>query len=84
MNPSQVFSRVWAAYDAGEIVTACAWCGRVQLDGAWFLPPPAIVDAIDIRRAFSHSICSGCAQTYPPRPASVPTVWRQPQLRGTS
>jgi hypothetical protein len=62
MNSSQVFSRVWAAFDAGEPVIACAWCGRVRLDGDWFWPPPAAVAAIDAPLAVSHSICGGCAE----------------------
>ena len=69
MNSSQVFSRVWAAFETGEIVVACAWCGRVRLNGDWFCPPPAAVAAIDARFVFSHSICGGCAETYLPPPA---------------
>jgi hypothetical protein len=84
MNSSQLFSRVWAAFEAGEILVACAWCGRVRLNGDWFRPPPAAVAAIDARLAFSHSICGGCAEVYLPPPASAPTAWSQPQRRGTS
>jgi hypothetical protein len=74
VNSNQIFSRVWAAFDEGEIMTACAWCGRVRLDGGWRRPPVAVVDAIDSRLAFSHSICDECAGAYPSPPAPVPTV----------
>jgi len=65
VNPSQVFSRVWAAFDACEIVVACAWCGRLRLDNTWLDPPAGIVDAIDGRLTLSHSICDECAEAYP-------------------
>ena len=84
MNASQVFSRVWAAFDAGEIVIVCAWCKRVRIDDAWFPPPPAVGDAMDARLPLSHSICSRCAEAYLPPPVPVTTVWSEPRLRGTS
>ena len=62
MNPSQVFSRVWSAFDDGEIMIVCAWCDRLQLDGTWVRPPRAAIAAVDAQRAFSHSICEECAQ----------------------
>jgi hypothetical protein len=69
VSSSQGFSRVWAAFDAGEVVIVCAWCGRFRLDGDWFRAPPAVVDAIDARLALSHSICSGCTEAYLAPPA---------------
>ena len=62
MNSSQVFSRVWSAFDDGEFITVCAWCKRLQLDGTWVQPPRAAIDAIDERLTFSHSICEDCAR----------------------
>ena len=62
MTPSQVFSRVWSAFDDGEIMIVCAWSERVRLDGTWVRPPRAAVDAIDARLTFSHSICEECAR----------------------
>jgi hypothetical protein len=84
VNSSEVFSRVWDAFDAGENVIVCAWCGRVRLDGDWFRTPPAAVEAIDARLAFSHSICSGCAEAYPPPSTPAPTDWSEPRPRGMS
>jgi hypothetical protein len=55
------FSRIWSAFDAGQILPACAWCGRVRIDDTWLVPSPGILAAIDERNMFSHSICDGCA-----------------------
>jgi hypothetical protein len=56
------FSRIWNAFDAGQILPACAWCGRVRIDDTWLVPSPGILAAIDQRNMFSHSICNGCAE----------------------
>jgi hypothetical protein len=37
-----------AAYEAGELVTTCAWCGRVTFDGEWVRVPHAALLAIDV------------------------------------
>ena len=55
------FSRIWTAFDAGQILPVCAWCGRVRIDDTWLVPPPGILAAIDQRNMFSHSICDRCA-----------------------
>ncbi|MBA3736009.1 MAG: hypothetical protein H0W90_12585 [Actinobacteria bacterium] len=61
LEANDIFSRIWAVYDAGNLLTTCAWCGRVQLDGEWLVPPRAALDAIDEQNVLSHSICDGCA-----------------------
>ncbi|HLY85090.1 MAG TPA: ANTAR domain-containing protein [Gaiellaceae bacterium] len=66
--------------DAGD----GTWCGRVRLDGDWFRTPPAAFAAIDAPFAFSHSICTGCAEAYLPPPTPAPTAWSEAQRRGTS
>lgn len=55
------FASMWAAFDAGAILPACAWCRRVRIDEIWVVPSPAALAAIDQRHAFSHSICEVCA-----------------------
>ncbi len=72
MDTGEVFTRVWAAFDAGEHVVVCAWCRRVQLDGDWFRLPHAAEQAIDARLVFSHGICGECADINmaPPRPST--------------
>ena len=62
MATQDVFSRIWAAYEDGDLLATCAWCGRVRIDERWLLPPPAALAAIDERNALSHSICDECAQ----------------------
>jgi len=62
MAMSDTFSRIWTAFDAGQIVPSCAWCGRVRVDETRLLPSPGILAAIDQRYMFSHSICDGCAK----------------------
>jgi hypothetical protein len=61
MDTSDAFSRIWSAFDAGHVLSSCAWCKRVRIDGTWLLPSPAALAAIDERYAFSHSVCDGCA-----------------------
>jgi hypothetical protein len=57
-----VFLRVWAVYEAGDLLAACAWCRRVRIDGTWLAPPRAALAAIDTRNTLSHSICDECAE----------------------
>jgi hypothetical protein len=38
---------VLAAYDAGDLITICAWCRRVEIDAEWNLIPRAALTAID-------------------------------------
>jgi hypothetical protein len=68
---SDMVSHLWAAFDAGQILPCCAWCGRVRIGETWLLPPAAALAAIDQRQVFSHSICDLCAQTYAERSALV-------------
>lgn len=58
-----IFARVWDAFDAGQLIPTCAWCGRVRIGGTWLLVPRAALAAIDQRLALSHSICQGCVET---------------------
>jgi hypothetical protein len=66
VDVSDTFSRIWTAFDEGQILPSCAWCGRVRIDQTWHSPSPAALAAIDQRYAFSHSICVLCAQSYAP------------------
>jgi len=61
MDRSDSFSHIWTAFDAGQILPACAWCGRVRIDDAWLVPPSGALAAIDERYTFSHSVCDRCA-----------------------
>ena len=59
--PSAVANRIFATYEAGDLITACAWCNRVEIDGDWHLAPHSALAAIDERYTLSHSICPTCA-----------------------
>jgi hypothetical protein len=61
MYADEIGRRILAAYEAGSLVTMCAWCRRVKIDGRWLAAPRAALSAIDAQYALSHSICPGCA-----------------------
>jgi hypothetical protein len=61
MVADEVTRRILATYQAGDLVTMCAWCRRVQIDGEWRLAPRAALAAIDAEYTLSHSICPACA-----------------------
>jgi hypothetical protein len=65
MDSSEVMSHILARYEAGELISTCAWCGRVAIDGEWGLPPHAALTAIDAPRTLSHSICPTCTGIQP-------------------
>jgi hypothetical protein len=71
--PAEVTARLIAIYEAGELVPACAWCGRVNLDGEWLPIPRVALDAIDAPNTLSHSICPDCLTTTPPGRRSTET-----------
>ena len=69
MVPDEVTRRILASYEAAELITARAWCRRVDLDGEWPLVPRAALAAIDQRHSLTHSICPSCADRLTPRVA---------------
>ncbi len=60
MIAGEITRRILATYEAGEPITMCAWCRRVELDGEWVLPPQAALAAIEAEYTLSHSICPEC------------------------
>lgn len=60
MFGSDVANRMIELYDAGGRITMCAWCGRVDIDGEWLIPPQATLAEIDAPSTLSHSICPKC------------------------
>lgn len=69
MVPDEVTRRILARYEAAELITACAWCRRVDFDGSWPLVPRAALAAIDQHNTLTHSICPSCAAGFPSRAA---------------
>jgi hypothetical protein len=59
MVPDDVFRRIFAGYDAGELITTYAWCRRVDLDGSWLQAPRMALAAVD-EYAFSHGPRAAC------------------------
>ena len=53
--------RILATYEAGDLISTCAWCERVAIGGEWVLAPRAAISAIDSRFTLTHSICPQCA-----------------------
>jgi hypothetical protein len=66
MDAHDTFSRIWDAFDAGQIIPTCAWCGRVEIDRTWLFPSQAALAAIDERYTLSHSICDHCVAMLKP------------------
>jgi hypothetical protein len=73
MDRNEVFSRIVSAYEAGELIPMCAWCGRVRIDDTWLAHPAAALDAIDRRNTLSHSICDDCASDRSRRGETAPS-----------
>jgi len=67
--PDEVTRRVLARYEAGDLVTVCAWCRKVGLDGEWLLVPRAALEAIDHPNTLTHSVCPSCAARLAPSAA---------------
>lgn len=65
MAAGEMTRRILAAYEAGELITMCAWCWRVDID-EWVLAPQAALSAIEAKYTLSHSICPECAAERPP------------------
>jgi hypothetical protein len=60
MVPDEVTRRVLARYQAGELITVCAWCLRVAFDGEWPFVPRAALAAIDGQHSLTHTVCPSC------------------------
>lgn len=59
-DADEVMRRILATYESGDLITTCAWCERVTIDGEWVLAPRAALTAIDSPLTLSHSICPQC------------------------
>jgi hypothetical protein len=72
VDANEVTRRMVAAYEAGDMVTTCAWCGRVTFGDEWVRVPHAALIAIDAHNTLSHSICPECATRYAANPVRPP------------
>jgi hypothetical protein len=64
---NDVTRAILATYEAGNLITTCAWCSRVKIDDDWCLAPRAALNAIDTQHTLSHSICPTCAAVHATR-----------------
>jgi hypothetical protein len=65
MDRNEVLARIWGAYQAGDLIPACSWCGRVRLEEEWLDPPHGALSTIDEPLTLSHSICPSCTEAQP-------------------
>ena len=70
MAQGEVTRQMLARYEAGDLITTCAWCHKVELDGEWLLAPRAALEAIDVHYTLSHSICPQCTEQVGQQPAT--------------
>lgn len=70
LDTGEVTRRILEAYEVGDLVTTCAWCNLVEIDGEWLLAPRAALTAIDSKHTLSHSICPRCAAGAQPASAA--------------
>ena len=61
MERSEFVSVVLAAYESGNLIPVCAWCGRLLIEDDWIRPPPGVLSTVDEAEALTHSICPTCA-----------------------
>jgi hypothetical protein len=78
MGADEVTRRILATYEAGDLVTSCAWCQRVEIDAEWVRAPRAALTAIDAQFTLTHSICPECASGGSEVPAASGARSRQP------
>ena len=65
-DTADVFAHMLETYETGELVSVCAWCNRVEIDGEWVRTNRLALAAVDGRSTLSHSICPECAAKQSP------------------
>ncbi len=82
MDRNEALAKMWEAYETGELIPACAWCGRLRIEGEWLDPPHGALSTIDEPMTLSHTICPRCAESQrAPRGREAPT--RRAEQPGT-
>jgi hypothetical protein len=66
MDRNRFFDKIWEAYEAGDFIAACAWCGRLQVEEEWVDPQHGALSTIDAVLTLSHSICPSCLEAQLP------------------
>jgi hypothetical protein len=68
VDRSEILTKIWAVYEAGDFITVCAWCGSLEIEGEWIGPEPGLLSTFDQPMTVSHSICRRCEQAVPTIP----------------
>jgi hypothetical protein len=63
LDRNEFLANIWEAYESGALLSACAWCGCVCIDGEWIEPPPGALETLDKPVTLSHSVCPKCLET---------------------
>ena len=77
MERSEIQAKMWAAYESGDLILACAWCTRVHLEGEWVHADRDVLSSIDA--SLTHGICPTCLENQliePPRVRLEPPTLR--------
>ena len=65
-DTADVFAHMVETYETGDLLSMCAWCNRVEVDGEWMRTNRIALAAVDGRSTLTHSICPDCAKNPPP------------------
>jgi hypothetical protein len=83
MDPNEFLAHIWEAYETGSLLTSCAWCGVVRIEGEWIPPPGGALSTIDETVTLSHSICPACLEAQlPPNDREALTRRAEPLALG--
>ena len=61
MDRSELLTKLWTVFEGGGLITVCAWCGSLEIDGQWIGADPGLLSTIDQPMTISHSVCPSCA-----------------------
>ena len=60
MERSEIQIKLSEACESGNLIVACAWCGRLCLDGEWVHVAQGTLSTINSTLMLSHGICPSC------------------------
>ena len=64
MERTEVFDKIWEAFETGQVLPACGWCHRLRIGEEWLEADNGTLSTIDERMTLSHSICPRCAERH--------------------
>lgn len=60
LTQSELLTHVWRVYDAGGLITTCARCSGVLVDGEWAGSGARALTIIEVGMATRQSLCPDC------------------------